>query len=262
MMGAQLKSRAQAGKARGIDAEDDDFHQVTRLDDWSPTLLKSQAYEQILLDIIAGVLEPGERVEEQVLVTRYQCGLAGVRDALARLSLEGLVQRRPRVGTTVAPLDILQVKQAFEARYLIEPHCAGLAAVHATRSEIAEIRSAFDDAEAMLARKDFRALVSMDQAFHMAVAAASHNLELARVVVTLHHKAARFWIYSMPSRSRQEWLADVTMHREVAKAIEARDVGRAQKAMLAVLGDFPEKVKQSLRRDENAAARAFTRRRS
>jgi DNA-binding GntR family transcriptional regulator len=227
--------------------------QPARHDDWSPTLLKSQAYDQLLLDIITGVLEPGERIEEQQLAQRYQCGLAGIRDALARLSLEGLVQRRSRIGTTVAPLDILQVKQAFEARFLIETHCAGLAAIHATRAEIAEIKASFDGAAAAIDKDDFQKLVAMDRAFHFSVAFASHNTELARMVVNLHHKAARFWVYSMTSQTRQERIADVALHRAAAAAIEARDVTKAQQAMLLVLGDFPDKVKRTLEKGRHGA---------
>lgn len=60
---------------------------VAYLDDWSPALLKSQAYEQILFGIILGELQPGERIDERILANRYRCGLAGIRDALARLAL-------------------------------------------------------------------------------------------------------------------------------------------------------------------------------
>src|SRR5439155_1943548 len=92
--------------------------------EWSPDLLKARVYERILLDIILGELPPGGRLDEQDLARRYGAGLAGVRDALGRLALEGLVARRARAGTSVAPLDLLEVRQAVEARRLIEPHCA------------------------------------------------------------------------------------------------------------------------------------------
>jgi DNA-binding GntR family transcriptional regulator len=58
-----------------------------RLDEWSPSLLKSRLYGQILVDIIIGQLAPGERLDEQDLARRYGGGLAGVREALARLAL-------------------------------------------------------------------------------------------------------------------------------------------------------------------------------
>src|ERR1700760_1460597 len=99
-----------------------------RLDEWSPQLLKSRLYGQLLVDIIIGALAPGERLDEQALAKRYGGGLAGIREALARLSLEGLVLRRARVGTMVAPLDLMEAREAFAARALVEVECAGLAA--------------------------------------------------------------------------------------------------------------------------------------
>jgi DNA-binding GntR family transcriptional regulator len=242
-MTSRAKGKAQASRLEAVETV---ARPIERLDDWSPGLLKSQAYDQILLDIIMGELQPGERIDEQMLARRYRCGLAGIRDALARLALEDLVQRRSRVGTTVAPLDILEVKQSFEARYLIEPHCAGLAAMHATRADIAAIKSAFDGAEAAISRDDYRKLVAMDQAFHTAVATASHNRTLAKMVVTLHNKAARFWVVAMTARPKKERIEDLAMHRALTRAIEARNVEAAQKAMLVVLGEFPDNVKRTL----------------
>src|ERR1700761_9029218 len=82
-------------------------------EDWSPDLQKSRVYEQILLDIILGELAPNARLEEQGLVRRYGVGLAGVRDALNRLALEGLVVRRARSGTTVSALDLVELGHAL-----------------------------------------------------------------------------------------------------------------------------------------------------
>ena len=112
-----------------------------RLDEWSPRLLKSRLYQRILVDIIIGALAPGEQLDENLLARRYGGGLAGIREALARLALEGLVVRRARVGTSVAPLDLMGAREAFEARRLVEVHCAGLAAEHASEAEIAAIRA-------------------------------------------------------------------------------------------------------------------------
>src|ERR1700760_4868444 len=154
---------------------------------WSPELQKARVYEQILLDIILGELPPGGRLDEQSLVRRYGAGLAGVRDALGRLALEGLVIRRARAGTTVSPLDIIELRQAFEARTLIEPHCAALAARHATSDDLANLARAFEGAEAAIRDRDARALVAMDQRFHAGVARASRNATLARIVIPLQH---------------------------------------------------------------------------
>ena len=89
----------------------------------------------------------------------------------------------------------MEAREAFEARCLIEVHCAGLAAAHASDAEIAAIRATLDDGEAAVRDNDQAALAAMDEAFHVAVAGASHNRTLAKMVVTLHHQTARYWLY-------------------------------------------------------------------
>ena len=216
-----------------------------RLDDWSPQLLKSRLYGQLLVDIIIGRLAPGERLDEQVLAKRYGGGLAGIREALARLALEGLVLRRARVGTMVAPLDLMEARDAFAARALVEIECAGLAARLATEAEIEAIRRTLDAGEAAIARNDARALAMMDEAFHIAVASASHNRVLAKMVMSLHHQTARFWLVTMREPSLSESRLALAQHRALADAIAARDVERAQAAMRGALGDFPADIKRA-----------------
>lgn len=216
------------------------------LDEWSPRLLKSRLYQRILLDIIVGALAPGEQLDENALASRYGGGLAGIREALARLSLEGLVVRRARVGTSVAPLDIMGAREAFEARQLIEVHCAGLAALQASEAEIAAIRATLADGEKAVAENDNAGLAAMDEAFHVAIATASGNRTLAKMVVTLHHQTARYWLYAMRAPSDDDGMVALARHRAVADAIAARDEVRARAQMMVVLGDFPAEMKRTL----------------
>jgi DNA-binding GntR family transcriptional regulator len=217
----------------GLDRRDDESDAAggwsSGLVGWAPELQKARVYEQILLDVILGELAPGRR---------YRAGLAGVRDALGRLALEGLVVRRPRAGTTVAPLDLLDVRQAFDVLRLIEPHCAELAAMNATPDDVAALRAAFRGAEDAAKDGDTRTLIGMDQAFHAALAIATRNLTLAKIVIPLQHKASRFWAYSMREDRPEDRVAEVERHRALAEAVAGRDPEAARTAMLQVLGVF------------------------
>jgi len=228
------------GTAAGLGREAISPHASARarvvLHDWSPELQKAKVYEQILLDVILGELAPGARLDEQELVKRYNAGLAGVRDALGRLALEGLVIRRARSGTTVSPIDMVEVRQAFEACGLIEPHCAALAAVNADDADIGLITRAFDGGEDAARRRDHRALVAMDQHFHACVAIASGNTTLARILIPLQHKATRFWAYAMTDDGPEAQIAELQRHRVVAARIAKRDAEGAREAMMAALG--------------------------
>ncbi len=212
---------------------------LTDDDGWAPELLRAQVYEALVLDVVTGALRPGELLLERTLAARRGWGLAGVRDALNRLALEGLVVRHPRVGTVVAPLDRSEVEQAFEVRRLLDARSAGLAARHATAADKAALAAAFDGAEAAVARGDARALVAMDRAFHRAVARATHNAMLARWLGQLWTAAARWWVFAMGEQDPAEQLADIRLHRDLAAAIAAGDVHEAEAAMARLIGDPP-----------------------
>jgi DNA-binding GntR family transcriptional regulator len=212
---------------------------VERHGDWSAGLQKARLYEQILLDIILGELAPMTVLDEKALATRYAGGVAGVREALSRLALEGLVVRRPRVGTVVAPLDIREIEQAFEVRAILEGRAAALAARKATPADIAAITSAFDGAERAIESADFRAMLAMDRHFHLAVAMATGNPMLARFVISLQNVATRFWIWEMEKQSPEDQRKDVALHRALGVAIAARDPAAAEAAAAKLVGDPP-----------------------
>jgi DNA-binding GntR family transcriptional regulator len=207
--------------------------------DWAAGLQKARLYEQILLDIILGELPPMSILDERALAASYAGGVAGVREALGRLALEGLVVRRPRVGTVVAPLDIREIEQAFEVRRMLEARTAALAARNASADDIAAIAAAFDGAEAAIAAADFRAMLAMDRTFHKSVALATKNATLARFIISLQNIATRFWIWTMEKQTPEDQLKDVELHRAVGQAIAGRDPAAAEAAASKLVGEPP-----------------------
>ncbi len=201
--------------------------------------MKARLYDRLLVDIVMGDLAPGEPVDERRMAKRYDVGLAPVREALGRLALEGLIVRRPRVGATVAVIDLKAVEQAFEVRRLLEGRSAALAAQNASAATAARIHACFDGAEAAVAAGDTRALIGMDRAFHAAVAEATGNPLLARYLISLQTLAARFWVQAMGRQTPEDQLADVALHRDLAQCIAERDAPAAEAAMARLIGDPP-----------------------
>lgn len=205
-------------------------------------LKRDAVYERLLLDIICGELASGEIVDETSLALRYDVGRAGIRDALFRLALEGLIDRRPRLGSVVANASFEELQQVFELRLQLEGYCADLAARHARKPEIEGLKRAFENAEDLIAREDWRGLVIQDRQFHHMLAVASHNGWLARTLTNLHQSALRFWHYALPRRGMAALKREIAHHRRVAAAVEARDPVAAQQAMRTLLGEFPATV--------------------
>lgn len=65
----------------------------------------SAVYEQLRSDIAHGVLEPGSKLRMEAMSTRYGVGASPIREALSRLSSEGLVSRTDLRGFSVATLN-------------------------------------------------------------------------------------------------------------------------------------------------------------
>ena len=69
------------------------------------TTRATAVYEQLRSDIAHGQLEPGSKLRVEAMCERYGVGASPLREALSRLSAEGLVSRTDLRGFSVAPLN-------------------------------------------------------------------------------------------------------------------------------------------------------------
>lgn len=203
-------------------------------------LLRNDAYEQILMAIILGELEPGSRVDEKQLMRDFRLTLASVRDALFRLSLEGLVERQARIGTKIADLGLRELQDVFEARVLVEGQAARLAAQRATPADLAAIRASYAGYEKAIDARDVRSLVAMDRAFHRALAAACKNAQIEQMAIRLHNNGARFWCFGIQRTTPERHRANIGGHLALVDAIEKRDMDEIERLLRDVLGYYPD----------------------
>ena len=77
-------------------------------------------YEQLRADIAQGVLAPGSKLRVEAMGDRYGVGASPLREALNRLSAEGLVARSDQRGFSVAPLNWDELPQLTHTRLQLE----------------------------------------------------------------------------------------------------------------------------------------------
>ena len=197
-----------------------------------------QRYEQIAErladDIRAGVLAPGERLpSERDLARTLEVSRASVREALASLQLQGVVETRHGAGTFVVgpppsngtPHDA-SPSAVLEARTQLEPAVARLAAARAQRDEVAEKLLAAMEAEPV----DIATWNASDRLFHRQLAAMTGNpvlLAFADHVATLMDQPLwqrlRDDSIATPGRTR----IHVAEHRMIYEAIVSGDADAA-----------------------------------
>lgn len=78
--------------------------------------LASIVYDRLRKDIISIAVPPGEKLHIRSLCERFEVGLSPVREALSRLSTEGLVAQNDHRGFTVAPISEADLVDLTRAR--------------------------------------------------------------------------------------------------------------------------------------------------
>ncbi len=105
--------------------------------------LGEAAYRRVRGDIISCRLAPGQRLTEKQLATDIGLGISPVRDALTRLSHEGLVLTLPRKGYQVAPLTPKSIDDLFVVWEIVGPELVRLGIRQATEEQIAAAKAGF-----------------------------------------------------------------------------------------------------------------------
>lgn len=89
---------------------------TSRLDQSKPKTLADEAFQKIRDDIVRGFLAPGEKLQPDVLRERYAIGVSPVREALSRLSADGLTVAEGQRGFFVAPISLGELNDITDLR--------------------------------------------------------------------------------------------------------------------------------------------------
>jgi DNA-binding GntR family transcriptional regulator len=206
--------------------------------------LMHQAYDALKLAIITLEYRPGAVLVESRIREKISYGRTPVHEAVARLALEGMLDIMPRKGIVVRPLSLDEALSNIEARLIVEPACARLAAERATADDVAEITRILARAKPMLARRDVQGLMLNDRAYHNAIARAARNPTLETILERLHERSLRFWFISL---SDTHHLTQVDReHREILDGLTRHDGEAAESAVRAHIESFRDTIKQTI----------------
>ncbi|WP_241557212.1 FadR/GntR family transcriptional regulator [Croceibacterium ferulae] len=198
----------------------------------------------LLADLAEAGVRPGERLPpERELSQRYDVSRPTVREALIALEVQGLIEVRLGSGAYLKALPDGAEPAAFavsafevtEARLLVEPEVAGLAAAQIDAQELAQLAALVDG----IAQENARhaGTESADRDFHLLIARASRNTALLRIVEDLWAlRAASPETALLYAKARAANIQPVVEeHTAILRALEARDPAAARAAMRAHL---------------------------
>jgi DNA-binding GntR family transcriptional regulator len=190
--------------------------------------IADQLYRILVERITTGVFVPGSRLDPQSIADEFGVSRTPVRDALARLEHDQLIETRPRSGTFVARPGTSDVREVCQLRKGIEWVATGLAAAVMPAAQIADLRAEAVEALDAVDRGDFAPFFASDFRIHREIVAATGNERLVRARGSVEPFVA--WLRILGATGPHRARGSTRRHLEILDAMAARDVAAAQEA--------------------------------
>ncbi|GAB3629783.1 HTH-type transcriptional regulator LutR [Pandoraea terrae] len=195
----------------------------------------ARVYTTLRNEILTMRLAPGTPLDEVGLAERFDMSRSPVREALVRLSGDGLVTILANRSTVVTPMDFARVPEFLDALDLLQRVTTRLAALHRTAADLAKIQEkqkAYEKAiAASIKLRDSLPMIEANYDFHMTIARAGRNLYFADLYRRLLDEGRRmlhlhFQFKALdPDISVEEMARD---HTDIVDAIERGDADKAE----------------------------------
>lgn len=197
--------------------------------------ISEKAYQLLRADIIAGSLQPGEKLRLQALQERYELGLSPIREALMLLCGEGLVSNEGQRGFSVSKLSRDDVLDLLHARTAIELPLLADAIEHGDDDWGANITAAYYKLTRARLPADASDTVAVElweaahRRFHLALVAAAKSKWLLRIDEQLLDHSERYRRIRLSSPGPGTKLAE-DVQKEHLALMEAVLAGDTEKA--------------------------------
>lgn len=182
--------------------------------------LSDQIYDYLRGEILSGRVLPGERLDLGELVGRLKVSKMPVKEAIARLAIEGLLDVQAQRGTFVSSVNPRELAETFEVRCALEMLAGELACARATTSDIERLRKLMGEMEQS---SEVARHLELNFQFHSLIVELSGNRKLAE---TYHRLRVPIQVAGIHYRS-ESWKERIAKeqkeHRAIVRALEQKD---------------------------------------
>jgi DNA-binding GntR family transcriptional regulator len=178
--------------------------------------------------ILHGRLRPGARLKEDAIAREFAVSRTPVREALAILQAEGLLETSRNRGASVRTYSPEDLDEMYEVRGILEGAAARRAATRRTAKQLALLRRScrrFTE----LGSGDLEALVSENARFHDTILEASGSRYLSAFAAQVRAVPLSYQSYAWYGPG--QLAMSQASHCRVLDAIAAKDADRAEQEM-------------------------------
>lgn len=189
----------------------------------------STVYETLRNEIIDLTLAPGSPLEENQLSERFEMSRTPIREAILKLSADGLVTTLTNRATIVSQIDFMSLSSYFDALTLMYRVNTRLAAEFATEDDWCKLEQLQAHYTEAVERGDALAMITANREFHVAIADAGGNRyyrDLFTRLLDEGRRLLRLYYISFNDKIPREYSHQ---HDEQIQAIRNRDIALADK---------------------------------
>lgn len=232
------------------------FSAAFSADSESPRTLVETAYLALRQDIIEGRLAPGMRLRVEHLKDDYGVGAGTLREALALLVSDALVQTEGQRGFRVAPISHEDIEDITRTRNLLEGEALRRAIRVGGDEWEATLVAAFHrltkvEEKLNTSAQRFREWEALNRAFHEALISACDSRWLRYLIGILYRQSERYRRFALYGTARKRNVHQE--HQDIFQATLARDEERACAALeihisttLQILREMPPDMLQQM----------------
>jgi DNA-binding GntR family transcriptional regulator len=189
----------------------------------------SRIYSDLRGELVSLQRRPGEVVSEAEIALSYGVSRTPVREAILKLSDEGLLEIFPQSGIFVSRIAVAALPEAIIIRKALEETTARLAAERATASQILILHSILQRQREADAASDRDAFHQADEMFHAAIAEVAGYPGIWTLIQQVKVHVDRYRRLTLPQQGRIA--RTIAEHEAILAAIEAHDPAAARSAM-------------------------------
>jgi DNA-binding GntR family transcriptional regulator len=175
--------------------------------------------------ILEGRLRPGERLKEDMLAKELDVSRTPVREAIAMLQAEGLLEAHQHRGAQVRSYTPSELEEIYDLRSILEGYGARRAATRITQRELGRMRTSVERME-KLQPKDLEHLVQQNGIFHDTILQAADSQRLVTMVSQTRALPLIYQSYAWYTPAQLS--LSLEYHRRVLSALERHDAEQAE----------------------------------
>ena len=193
-----------------------------------PTSLADQVFERLENEILSGGYARGTVFTEQDICDDFGVSRTPVREALARLEQEHIIENTGKglkvVGITVDDADII-----YTIRQKIEGLAAAECARKASDGQVRELADLVDLQTFYAEKGDSEKVKQIDSEFHEKIYSYTGSFVYSDTLVPLHRKIQKYRKQTVERSSSA--MTSCAEHKKIIEAIASRDPQASEKAM-------------------------------